>query len=642
MGSSPAELEGTMGKRLIRMLIVVSVCFLSSGVQAATFNVNSPAAFQTALTTAQANGQDDTISVAAGTYSVVTTLNYAAEENYDLAIVGAGATTTILEGGGARQCLTLSNAGNGGVLVSGLTCRNGRASNLGGGIAIDTANGPITLSNCRLIDNVSEHSAGGAYLGSVNGTITVNACVVDGNSLESANCDDAGGLDIYIGTGGTADITLENSTITNNTIGDCPSPVGTSDGAGVFMYHLGSGGTITVRNNTISDNTALGGPGGFYFRAPVDCTLVFEDNTISGNDSGSSETGTTGGGVHVQFNEATVTFSNNKVLNNRAIGPYANGGGLDLEMESGTCDIVNNAFAGNTAQQHGGGISLFVGSGVTRTVIAGNLFVSNQGSTEDGSGGGMMLNTDCSATMANNTFYNNSAANAGGMGYYAEGAGRSLTIANDIYRSNKPDSASNLGTGSMTATYANVQGGSGESWFGTGCIDSDPLFYNASNPPGADGVYATLDDGLHLTSSSPSMNSGSNAAVPDALTSDIAGETRIQSTTVDMGAYEGVAGTPTLDAPKLTLTIIGTTVSLSWTSVAGATGYTLYYAPYPKADPIGNIPMGDKTSMAASLPDGSAFYVALQAYNSVGSSGYSNIEHFVISSTFTTSDLQGP
>ena len=40
--------------------------------------------------------------------------------------------------------------------------------------------------------------------------------------------------------------------------------------------------------------------------------------------------------------------------------------------------------------------------------------------------------------------------------------------------------------------------------------------------------------------------------------------------------YESV-----LAAPTLTVTTSGTAVSLSWTSVAGATGYTLYYAPYP-------------------------------------------------------------
>ena len=37
---------------------------------AANFNVNNPTEFQTALTTAQANGENDTINVAAGTYNV--------------------------------------------------------------------------------------------------------------------------------------------------------------------------------------------------------------------------------------------------------------------------------------------------------------------------------------------------------------------------------------------------------------------------------------------------------------------------------------------------------------------------------------------------------------------------------------------
>ena len=109
----------------------------------------------------------------------------------------------------------------------------------------------------------------------------------------------------------------------------------------------------------------------------------------------------------------------------------------------------------------------------------------------------------------------------------------------------------------------------------------------------------------------------------------------------DPSVFESVSSGSTLEAPELTVTITGTTISLSWTSVAGATGYTLYYAPHPYTGPdsIGNIPMGSKTSMSASLPDGSAFYVALQAYDSVESSGYSNIEYFIIdtASTYTNS-----
>jgi formylglycine-generating enzyme required for sulfatase activity len=96
-----------------------------------------------------------------------------------------------------------------------------------------------------------------------------------------------------------------------------------------------------------------------------------------------------------------------------------------------------------------------------------------------------------------------------------------------------------------------------------------------------------------------------------------------------------------LEPPLLTVSTSGPTVSLSWTSVAGATGYTLYYAPYPEADTIGNIQMGNKTSMSASLPEGSAFYIALQAYNGVGNSGYSNIEHFIIGTPSTSTNSLG-
>lgn len=531
-----------MNRKLFGCTLALSILCLSTVLKAATFNVATPMDFQNALTAAESNGESDTINVVAGTYSVNPTLTYLSEQDYDIAIIGAGSSSTIIDGGMARQCLNLSNNSAGGIFVSGLTCRNGRADNLGGGLAINCVDGSATLSNCRLVDNVSDRSAGGAYIGGLNGAITVSSCIVVGNSLNPVTGDDGGGLDLYVGEGGTADITLENSTITNNTIGECPTAVGSPDGAGVFMYHLGSGGTVTVINNVISNNTALGGPGGFYFRATVDATLLFGGNTVIGNRSGRSHVGVSGGGVHIELEAGAVTLSNNKILSNNAIGPWANGGGVDLTVQSnGTCDIINNVFAENTAQQHGGGMSLFTGDTMTRSQLAGNLFVNNQGGIEDGSGGGLMLNAECDVTMANNTFYNNTANDAGGLGYYAEGSGVGLTIANDIYRSNTPGSISNTGAGSLVATYSNIQGESSETWFGTGCIDADPLFFNTSNPPGEDGIYATLDDGLHLTSTSPVIDKGSNTAIPTVLTTDISGQRRIQNETVDMGAYEYVS-----------------------------------------------------------------------------------------------------
>ena len=98
--------------------------------------------------------------------------------------------------------------------------------------------------------------------------------------------------------------------------------------------------------------------------------------------------------------------------------------------------------------------------------------------------------------------------------------------------------------------------------------------------------------------------------------------------------FKPVSYNSALAAPTLTVTTSGTTVSLSWTSIAGATGYTLYYAPYPYTGPdsIQNIGMATQTDVSFDLWDGAAFYVAVEAYDSVESSGYSNIELFTIDS----------
>jgi len=85
-------------------------------------------------------------------------------------------------------------------------------------------------------------------------------------------------------------------------------------------------------------------------------------------------------------------------------------------------------------------------------------------------------------------------------------------------------------------------------------------------------------------------------------------------------------------APTLTMSVYGTMVVASWSSVPGAVGYTLSYAPYPYTGPssISSIDMGTQRVLLVNLWPGAAFYVAVQAYNSAGSSGYSNIMYFIL------------
>ncbi|MBC5768631.1 Kelch repeat-containing protein [Ramlibacter albus] len=83
-------------------------------------------------------------------------------------------------------------------------------------------------------------------------------------------------------------------------------------------------------------------------------------------------------------------------------------------------------------------------------------------------------------------------------------------------------------------------------------------------------------------------------------------------------------------APTMTLSTQGTRVSIGWSSVAGATGYWLYYAPYPSASAIGRIDVATLTSVAVDLPPGAAFFVAIRARNADGEGAFSNIGSFVI------------
>ncbi len=88
------------------------------------------------------------------------------------------------------------------------------------------------------------------------------------------------------------------------------------------------------------------------------------------------------------------------------------------------------------------------------------------------------------------------------------------------------------------------------------------------------------------------------------------------------------AGTP---APVLATTVEGTTVTISWSEVPGATGYTLYYAPFPAQAPIGSLDVGSLTSLSGALEVGTALYVAVQPYNAQGPINvFSNVATFTI------------
>ena len=99
------------------------------------------------------------------------------------------------------------------------------------------------------------------------------------------------------------------------------------------------------------------------------------------------------------------------------------------------------------------------------------------------------------------------------------------------------------GGGSATATFTNLCSGASP-FIGTGNICADPRLVGASSGD------------VHETFSSPTVDAGSNALVPNGLTTDVHGNTRIQprlaggTATVDMGAAE----LNTVPAPSASIT----------------------------------------------------------------------------------------
>ena len=91
-----------------------------------------------------------------------------------------------------------------------------------------------------------------------------------------------------------------------------------------------------------------------------------------------------------------------------------------------------------------------------------------------------------------------------------------------------------------------------------------------------------------------------------------------------------VASVPT--APEISANVAGNVVTISWTSIADATGYTFFYAPKTAEGhgDIGSIDMGSVTGGAITLWGGASFYIAVQAYNASGPSEFSNISDFTV------------
>jgi hypothetical protein len=205
----------------------------------------------------------DSVMIAAAVYKEALTVDFSLE------LIGAGASTTIVDGTGSNSNAVMSiSSGASSVALSKMTLRHGGAG--------------IVNSGTLAVDDsvISGNSSGGGI--SNEGTMTLNRSTLNGNS--------GSGVDGYFSIAG-----------------------------GIY-----NGGLLTVNDSTISDNRAVGNyvcGGGIYNAG----TLVINNSTLNGNRA-SGESNSNGGGID---NEGgTVVLNNSTLSGNVATTIYGYGGGI--------------------------------------------------------------------------------------------------------------------------------------------------------------------------------------------------------------------------------------------------------------------------------------------------------------------------
>lgn len=335
----------------------------------------------------------------------------------------------------------------GGVFVSDkshVTIQNGstiqgNTGTRGGGIYVE--NSTVEVKNSTIDGNTADDAperapnsnkglGGGIY--SYESTLTVTDSTISGNEAKGSTSliwynskDEISSESLGNGGGGIcavgkkSDVTLDKVTVTGN---KATSNVSTNLGAGGGIE--AQGGSLTVKDSTISNNNARGNGGGIF--SAQGNVLDVSDSTIQGNK------GNNGGGIHTgeardpSKTPSKATITDTKILDNEITGSL--GGGVHVGTRANAtlkdCTVAGNKA--DTVNGTGGGVSAF---GIGVDVTLDNVRVENNTADgKNGKGGGVYLQGNqfgaSSLTLKNGTIIQNNTANGkngNGGGVYLKG-----------------------------------------------------------------------------------------------------------------------------------------------------------------------------------------------------------------------------
>ena len=375
----------------------------------------------------------------------------------------------IIDGENVRGCVRGANNAR----LDGFTISNGKWTALGGGLSNDTVS--PTVANCTFAENWG--GFGGAIYNK-NASPVITDCIFSGN-----NSDWDGGA-IY-------------NEMSSPSISGCLFSGNSSLRRGGAMCN--NAALPEVTDCVFIENAAAVSGGGMYNEesSPRIVHCRFEGNTAE-----------RGGGMYIGEDSAPRVIQCTFTLN---VAVFSGGGIFNVSAlpTLTACTIVANTSSTGS----GGGIT----NSASALTLSNSLVVDNFAQTE---GGGLYNEISAPLVIVNCTVAGNTSNTAGGGGIYNLQSEPELV--NSIFWDNQGSGGqvSNVvGTPLLQVKYCCIGGG----YAGTGNIDTDPLFEDASS-----GDY-------RLQAGSLCIDSGTDVDAPE---DDIRGVARPQDEGYDMGAYE--------------------------------------------------------------------------------------------------------
>ncbi len=371
----------------------------------------------------------------------------------------------------------------------------------------------------------------------VNSTPTIKNCIFSDNYASNRG----GAMYNKASSGGNANYTIENSVFLNNNAA--------REGGAIFNAQSGSGSFCnpTISNTTFQSNTAGESGGAIYNNGAFfgEISGTYNDCNFINNLATANEGAAIYNNAFFQGTSSPIFTNCNFIGNNANPG---SGGAIYTDASDGGLSeykAINCVFENNVSDVYGGAIcNIISNNGEINPTYANCVFDGNTSVNGGAIYSRVAFGGEIDALVINSVLYDNE-GNIGGAIYQNATGGTSFVntqVANSIFQLNTAGFSPTFHlTGSPTLNVNNslfdvsdcltlVQGGGTNEAIcnGGNIYNQNPQFVN---PTAGD---------FHLQAASPGIDAGNNSDVPNYLTTDADGNSRIAGGVVDMGIYETV------------------------------------------------------------------------------------------------------